>query len=132
MINISKKAKKTFFSHPLMDNNITKKDVDHVIKFLKGNNRPINNYKDRIELFAIVPFIDYIYLYQENLENDNEMELDKIMNIIDPDIWTKGSDYTIEKILKLHPNLKNIKIIDIIEGKSTTNIINKISDSNKT
>jgi len=51
MINISKKAKKTFFSHPLMDNNITKKDVDHVIKFLKGNKERIFTQSKKVSEF---------------------------------------------------------------------------------
>jgi len=51
MINISKKTKKTFFSHPLMDNNITKKDVDHVIKFLKGNKERIFTQSKKVSEF---------------------------------------------------------------------------------
>ena len=35
MNNIYKNKKKNFFNHPLMDNNITKEDVDNVIDFLK-------------------------------------------------------------------------------------------------
>jgi bifunctional ADP-heptose synthase (sugar kinase/adenylyltransferase) len=48
------------------------------------------------------------------------------MQIIDPYIWVKGSDYKVEDILKKHPYLKNIKLIDNIENKSTTKIIEKI------
>ena len=48
------------------------------------------------------------------------------MNIINPYVWFKGNDYNKEEIIKKHPSLKNIKLIDLIEGKSTTNIIKKI------
>ena len=48
------------------------------------------------------------------------------MKTIDPYCWTKGTDYTIENILKKHPYLKNIILLDNIKDKSTTNIIKKI------
>jgi len=35
---------------------------DEQIKKLKGNNRPINNYNDRIELLKSIKYIDYIIL----------------------------------------------------------------------
>jgi rfaE bifunctional protein nucleotidyltransferase chain/domain len=98
---------------------------DEQIKFIKGENRPINNLDDRLKLFTLVPYVDYIYVYYENLSNNNETELDKLMNIVMPDIWTKGSDYIPSDIYKKHPSLNKIEIIDRIDGKSTTNIINK-------
>ena len=92
---------------------------------LKGINRPVNTLNDRIYMLIHYDFIDYIILYDET--NDIlETELDNIMNILTPDSWFKGSDYKKEDIFIKHPNLKNIKLIDLVEGKSTTNIINKI------
>lgn len=104
---------------------------DEQIKHLKGEGRPINNLNDRLKLFSVIPYVDYVYVYYENLENDKESELDKIMNIIEPDVWTKGGDYTKEDIYKKHPCLDNIEIIDTVVGKSTTNIIKKAKDCNK-
>jgi len=49
------------------------------------------------------------------------------MKIVDPLYWVKGSDYKVEQILAKHPYLKNIKIIPLVEEKSTTNIIKKIN-----
>lgn len=102
---------------------------DEQIKKLKGNDRPINNYNDRINLFKTIKYVDYIILYNEcNIAT--EQTLDEIMQIVDPHLWVKGSDYKIEEIFKKHPCLKNIKLIDNIENKSTTNIIKKISNKN--
>ena len=99
---------------------------DEQIKRLKGEKRPINNLNDRIYMLINYTFIDYIILYNET--NDIlESELDNIMNIINPDTWFKGSDYTKEEIIYKHPSLKNIKLLDFINGKSTTNIIKKIT-----
>jgi len=98
---------------------------DNQIKQLKGVLRPINNINDRINMLINFDCINKIILYEET-DNVLETELDNIINIVNPETWFKGSDYTKEDIFKKHPSLKNIKLIDIIEGKSTTNIINKI------
>jgi bifunctional ADP-heptose synthase (sugar kinase/adenylyltransferase) len=50
------------------------------------------------------------------------------MNILNPAVWFKGTDYKIEDIQIKHPNLKKIKLFDLVEGKSTTNIISKINN----
>jgi rfaE bifunctional protein nucleotidyltransferase chain/domain len=98
---------------------------DQQIKRLKGEKRPINNLNDRMYMLINYTFIDYIILYNET--NDIlECELDDIMNIINPTTWFKGSDYKKEEIIKKHPCLKNIKLFDLVNGKSTTNIIKKI------
>ena len=100
---------------------------DEQIKKLKGDERPINNYKDRIDLFKTIKYVDYIILYnEENIER--EESLGEIMKIVDPYFWVKGSDYSIDKILEKHPYLKNIKLVNNIEDKSTTNIVNKIKN----
>ena len=113
---------------------ISKKNCEHLfvclssdeqIKRLKGNSRPINILNDRLNMLLNYDFIDYIILYDE-IDDLLESELDNIMNIIDPKTWFKGSDYKKEDIIKKHPSLKNINLIDLIDGKSTTIIINKI------
>jgi rfaE bifunctional protein nucleotidyltransferase chain/domain len=98
---------------------------DEQIKRLKGNDRPINNLDDRINMLIHYDFIDLIILYNE-IHDDYQTELDNVINIINPDIWFKGSDYTKEDIFKKHPSLKKVELIDIVQGKSTTNIINRI------
>ena len=96
---------------------------DKQIKNLKGENRPINLIDDRVKMLTSFPFIDYVILYNEF---EDEKELDNIMNIINPYVWLKGKDYNEKDIRKKHPSLKNIMLFDIVEEKSTTNIINKI------
>lgn len=98
---------------------------DEQIKRIKGINRPINNIIDRTNMLINFEFIDLLILYDE-INDDLETELDNIMNIVNPYCWFKGSDYTKEGILKKHPTLKHIELINLIQGKSTTNIIKKI------
>ena len=101
---------------------------DEQIKRLKGKSRPINLLNDRLNMLLNFDFIDYIILYDE-IDDILESELDNIMNIIDPQIWFKCSDYKKEEIIKKHPSLKNIYLINLIDGKSTTIIINKITEN---
>ena len=102
---------------------------DEQIKQLKGLNRPVNNYQDRINLFKTIPYVDYIILYNEN-NIDTEETLGDIMKILDPNYWIKGSDYNKADIINKHPYLRNIILIDNLEYKSTTNIIKKINNFN--
>jgi rfaE bifunctional protein nucleotidyltransferase chain/domain len=98
---------------------------DEQIKRLKGSTRPINSITDRVSMLINFDFVDLVILYDET--NDAlETELDNIMNIINPDIWFKGTDYIRDDIIRKHPSLKQIILVDIIHGKSTTNIIKKI------
>ena len=99
---------------------------DEQIKALKGEERPVNNYQDRLNLFKTISYVDYIILYEET-DIKKEETLDNIMNIVHPDYWTKGDDYTEQGIREKHPSLKQIILIPNVKDKSTTNIIKKIS-----
>lgn len=111
------------------DNLIVCLSNDEQIKKLKGHNRPINNYNDRINLFKTIYYIDYIILYdEENIEK--ESTLDNIINIVKPKYWVKGDDYNITDIQKKHPTV-NIKLFKNIDNISTTNIISNIINKYK-
>lgn len=99
---------------------------DKQIKSLKGKDRPINNYNDRINLFKTISYVDYIIIYDEE-DIENEKTLDKIMNIVRPHYWVKGSDYNEADIKNKHPTV-NIRLFKNIEDISTTNIIKNIKN----
>jgi rfaE bifunctional protein nucleotidyltransferase chain/domain len=98
---------------------------DEQIKALKGPTRPINNNEDRMSLFKTIQYVDFILPYQEQ-NIVQEQTLGEIMKLVDPDLWVKGSDYTKQGILEKHPYLRGIALIDLVQEKSTTNIIQKI------
>ena len=105
----------------LADYCIVMLNSDKSVKLIKGNGRPVNNENDRAEILSALSCVDYVVLFEG--ESPREL-LDKIR----PDIYTKGADYTLETLPERDTVIKNnIKtvFIEYIEGKSTTDIINK-------
>ena len=98
---------------------------DSSVKKLKGESRPINNENDRAEILSALYFVDYIVIFNENTPEN-------LLDEIKPDIYTKGADYTIETLPEAKTVLKNggkVEFINLVEGKSTTNIIKKTQNS---
>ncbi len=93
---------------------------DESIRRLKGNNRPINTQNDRAYILASLEVIDYLVIFDE----DTPINL---INLIQPDILTKGGDYEGKELVG-QDIAKEIKLISFIEGKSTTKVIQKIKD----
>ncbi|MBQ8634523.1 D-glycero-beta-D-manno-heptose 1-phosphate adenylyltransferase [bacterium] len=97
---------------------------DSSVKKLKGETRPINNESDRAELLSELNFVDYVVIFDENTP-------EKLLDEIKPDIYTKGADYTIETLPEAQTVIKNggrVEFINLVEGKSTTNVIKKIEN----
>lgn len=95
---------------------------DSSVKRLKGETRPINNESDRAELLSELGFVDYVVIFEENTP-------EKLLDEIKPNIYTKGADYTLETLPEAKTVLKNggrVEFINLVEGKSTTNVIKKI------
>ena len=95
---------------------------DSSVKKLKGPQRPVNNENDRAELLSELGFVDYVVVFEEQSPS-------KLIEELVPDIYTKGADYTMETLPEAPiVKAKGIKVvfIDLVEGKSTTNIIKSI------
>ena len=88
------------------------------VKRLKGDTRPINDEYDRAYLLASLEVVDYVIIFEE----DTPYELIKM---IEPDILVKGKDYERKEVVGSNI-AKEVKLIDFVNGKSTTNIIKKI------
>lgn len=91
---------------------------DSSVKMLKGENRPINSEFDRAYLLNSLKCVDYTIVFKEETPYE-------LIKLIQPDILVKGGDYKIENIVG-NDIAKSTVVIDYIEGKSTTNIINTI------
>jgi rfaE bifunctional protein nucleotidyltransferase chain/domain len=100
---------------------------DASVKRLKGSDRPINSENDRALVLSALKSIDYVSIFDE----DTPLEL--ITEII-PDIITKGGDYNPETIVGADIVINNggkVVIIQYVEGKSTTSIIDKMKQGTK-
>ena len=96
---------------------------DLSVKKIKSKDRPIVSELDRAYVLSCLSSVDYIILF------DNESPEEIICEIL-PDILIKGSDYKGKKVAGedcLTRNGKKVVLIDLIKGKSSTSIIDKVS-----
>jgi len=93
---------------------------DNSVKRLKGESRPINNQNDRAYILASLEAVDYVVIFDE----DTPINL---ITLIQPDILTKGSDYKGQKVVG-QDIVKELKLINFIDGRSTTKTIERIKD----
>ena len=97
-------------------------NTDASVKRLKGESRPVNDEQSRALLLSALQFVDAVVLFGE----DTPYEL---IRQVQPDVLVKGSDYKPEEIVGYDiVTAKGGKVltIDLVNGFSTTNIINKI------
>ncbi len=97
-------------------------NADSSVRRLKGETRPIQNEEDRAYILASLKACDCIVIF------DEDTPFDLIAALI-PDILVKGGDYKIEdivgkEIVELNGGI--VKTIPFVEGKSTTNIVEKM------
>ncbi|AQW86080.1 D,D-heptose 1-phosphate adenosyltransferase / 7-phosphate kinase [Campylobacter pinnipediorum subsp. caledonicus] len=91
---------------------------DDSVKRLKGQTRPINNQDDRASMLSSLGFVDYVIIFDE----DTPYELIKKLK---PDILVKGADYK-DKDVVGSDIVKDVRLVEFVPNKSTTNIINRI------
>ena len=98
-------------------------NTDSSVKILKGENRPINNEKDRAEVLLGLKAVDYVVMF-------GERTAENLVSEVRPDIYVKGGDYTVDTI----PEAKivqsyggRVELVKFVDGHSTTNIIKQIA-----
>jgi len=100
---------------------------DDSVKRLKGIGRPINSVRERVRILSALEFVDYVVIFNE----DTPYEL---LREIRPDFLIKGGDYSLDEIVGrniVESYGGKVKVIPVLKGKSTTDIINKIMQSEK-
>lgn len=93
---------------------------DESIKRLKGNDRPINEFKYRALMLSALEFVDFVVGFSE----DTPLNL---IQKIRPDILVKGSDYENKEVIGSNI-AKKVVLLPFIKGLSTSEIIQKIKD----
>ena len=97
-------------------------NTDESVRRLKGPERPINSELDRAKVVGALKAVDYVVLF-------GEQTAETVIAEVKPDVYVKGGDYTLDtlpeaKIVQSYGG--KVAFIDMVEGRSTTNIINKI------
>ena len=100
-------------------------NTDDSVRKLKGSNRPINSEADRSFVIDGLKAVDYVILFSESTAENLVAE-------IKPDIYVKGGDYNLDnlpegKIVQSYGG--QVKLIPLLEGRSTSNIISRIEKS---
>jgi len=91
---------------------------DKSVRELKGDNRPINTQYDRAFMLSALESVDYVVIFEEETPYE-------LIKIIKPDVLVKGGDYEGKDVVG-SDIAKGLKLVNFIEGKSTTNTIKKI------
>ena len=91
---------------------------DSSVKRLKGEGRPYNDSKTRLEQLLQLPWVDEVVVFDE----DTPIEA---LRKYKPNIIVKGGDYTFETVVG--NELAEVKIFPTVEGFSTTNIVDKVN-----
>ncbi|MDR1451785.1 MAG: D-glycero-beta-D-manno-heptose-7-phosphate kinase [Helicobacteraceae bacterium] len=91
---------------------------DRSVKALKGENRPIISEEDRAYMLSSLAFVDFVAPF----DDPTPIELIKAVK---PDVLTKGADYKGAQIAG-GEYAKKVVLVDLVEGRSTTNMIAKI------
>lgn len=95
---------------------------DASVKVLKGEHRPINSEEARARMLAALSFVDGVTVFTEDTPK-------KLIEYLLPDVLVKGSDYKVENIVGAKSVIANggvVNTIDLVNGYSTSNIIEKI------
>jgi len=100
-------------------------NTDASVKRLKGESRPVNNEKSRSLILASLVITDAVILFDEDTPQT-------LISALLPDVLVKGGDYTIDQIVGASDVLANggdVKIVPILEGFSTTSIIQRMKET---
>ncbi|WP_309499118.1 D-glycero-beta-D-manno-heptose-7-phosphate kinase [Sulfurovum sp.] len=93
---------------------------DSSVRELKGPSRPVNVQEDRAYILAALESVDYVVLFSE--ETPHEL----IKNIA-PDILVKGGDYEGKSVVGAE-FAKELRLVQFVDGKSTTATITRINE----
>lgn len=94
---------------------------DSSITHLKGTSRPINEEKDRIAMLCALECVDFVVVFSEETPRE-------LIAKIRPHTLVKGADYANKEVVGREFS-EEVRLIEFIEGKSTSQLIQKIKES---
>ncbi len=99
-------------------------DDDDSVKQLKGEGRPVIGAKERVRIISALDVVDYVVVFSTG-------QLDKLIEIIKPDVLTKGSNYSSKEVYGRKIVEKfggRVELIPVSENISSTRIIENIKN----
>ena len=98
---------------------------DASVRALKGAGRPVNAEADRAIVLAALAAVDGVCIFEE-------VDALRFLSEVQPDIYAKGGDYTIDTINQPERRLiegagGKVVILPGVPGRSTTNVLAKIA-----
>jgi D-glycero-beta-D-manno-heptose 1-phosphate adenylyltransferase len=100
-------------------------NCDASVRELKGPARPINAEGDRAAVLAALASVDAVCVFHDR-------NATRLLSLIQPDIYAKGGDYTIDTINQEERRLVEqiggkVVVLAGTPGKSTSGLVEKIS-----
>ena len=94
---------------------------DASVRELKGPSRPVNTEDDRAYILAALDAVDYVVKFSDDTPHE-------LIRMIAPDVLVKGGDYEGKRVVGTE-FAKTLRLVDFVDGKSTTGTIEKIQGS---
>lgn len=91
---------------------------DSSITRLKGLSRPVNKCEDRARVLAALTSVDYVVEFEDDTPY-------RLIDAVKPAVLVKGGDYHGEVVVG-SDIVDDVRIVELLVNKSTTNIITKI------
>ena len=91
---------------------------DESVSRLKGPTRPVNIAEDRAYILAALEAVDFVVPFAEDTPHN-------LIKMIEPDVLVKGGDYEGKTVVGTE-FARELKLVDFVDGKSTTKTIQKI------
>ena len=98
-------------------------NADSSVKKLKGPTRPINTQDDRAYILASLESVDYVVIFEEETPYE-------LIKLIKPHVLVKGGDYEGKEVVG-QEIADELKLVQFVDGKSTTNTIKRIQENEK-
>ena len=97
---------------------------DSSVRKLKGDSRPIQNESDRAQILAALSCVSFVVVFHE------ETPL-HLVEKLKPHVLVKGADYNVETTVGAKEVLSwggSVEHVQLVEGKSTSRLIQRILD----
>ena len=98
-------------------------NADSSVRKLKGPTRPINTQDDRAYILASLESVDYVVIFEEETPYE-------LIKLIKPHVLVKGGDYEGKEVVG-QDIADELKLVQFVDGKSTTNTIKRIQNDAK-